>query len=309
MGAPPPEVADLLVRAGLATPDGAARCGATWVPSLTNRTYRVRCPAGEAAVRLSGEGVAAVVDREIEAHNAGQAAEVGLGPDVLYADPECGALVTGWVPGASSLAPAPPLREEQLQACGRALRRLHRSGASFRGEVRLDVEIARYVELAGRAGATWPEEAEAALAAVAVPIAVLSRHPQPTAPCHNDPSPANWLFLEDRAMLVDWEYSSRNEPAWDLACLAAEAALSPDEEAALLAAYFGGRPSPTALARHALWRPALELLSALWLLARDAARPVDGLDGARTAAERMARSLAAMRRLDPEGLRSALAES
>jgi thiamine kinase-like enzyme len=81
---------------------------------------------------------------------------------------------------------------------------------------------------------------------------------------HNDLLPANLIDDGDRLWLVDWEYAGFNSPLFDLGGLASNAGMSPDERAALLAAYYG-RPPDAALLQGAAAMTAASLLrEAMW---------------------------------------------
>ena len=58
-------------------------------------------------------------------------------------------------------------------------------------------------------------------------------------PCHNDLLTANFLDDGERLRILDWEYAGMGNRFFDLANFASHHDLGPDEEAALLAAYFG----------------------------------------------------------------------
>jgi thiamine kinase-like enzyme len=86
------------------------------------------------------------------------------------------------------------------------------------------------------------------------------RHPPP------QPSPARGEGGVPRASLgrlylIDWEYASMCEPAWDLADLAGEVGLDAAARADLVAAYGA---TPQLAARVALLLPLLHLLAAAW---------------------------------------------
>ena len=42
--------------------------------------------------------------------------------------------------------------------------------------------------------------------------------------------------------VIDWEYAGNNDPMWDLGDVSVEAAFGPDQDEALLRAYFDGAP-------------------------------------------------------------------
>ena len=294
MRRPPAAVRAVLERVPGMTPDLVDACRARRVGGLTNHTYRVSCVGRRVAVRLPGPGLGAEIDRHAEAHNAALAAGLGVAPGLVLADPACGVLVTEWVTGRRPFGAGREPAVSALTAAAKALRTLHQSGTVFRGQVRLAAELERYARLASSPGTPWPAHADAALRGASATLCALDAHPLPPAPCHNDPSPGNWVLRHGSALLLDWEYSAMNDPAWDLACLAAEANLDPVSETRLLAAYYGGAPDRPRTARHALLRPLADLLAALWLLAQDARDGHRAFEALAPAHTRLARAASAL---------------
>lgn len=238
------------------------------LPGLTNHSFRV--DDGEAAyvLRLPGRGTDAFVDRAAEAHNMALAASLGLAPEPVAVDDAAGLLLTRFLPGARPLSAAAMKAAGPRAATARLLRRLHESGVRFRGDRDFSKTLALYRRLAVERGAAEPP-VFAAACDDALPLrhALAAAPPSPT-PCHVDPTPGNFLAVpqpgrDERLYLIDWEYASMSEPAWDLANLAGEAGFGAADRAGLLADY--GTPPDGRLAwRFALHVPLLHLLAAAW---------------------------------------------
>ena len=64
----------------------------------------------------------------------------------------------------------------------------------------------------------------------------------PLAPCHCDPLCENFLDTGEPMYIIDYEYAGNNDPMWDLGDLSVEGGFGAEQDAALLAAYFGGEP-------------------------------------------------------------------
>ena len=67
--------------------------------------------------------------------------------------------------------------------------------------------------------------------------------PVPLRPCHNDLLAANFIDDGERIRIVDWEYAGMGDPFFDLGNFSVNHGLTPDEDAALLAAYDRTRPA------------------------------------------------------------------
>ena len=84
------------------------------------------------------------------------------------------------------------------------------------------------------------------------------------------------LDTGERMWIVDWEYSGMNDPIWDLGDLSVEAGFGAAEDEELLAAYFGGPPSPADAGRMVAYKAMCDLLWTLWGLIQHAnANPAD----------------------------------
>jgi thiamine kinase-like enzyme len=94
--------------------------------------------------------------------------------------------------------------------------------------------------------------------------AALAAAPVPRVPCHCDPLCENFLDTGTRMWIVDWEYSGMNDPMWDLGDLSVEGAFDPDQEGAMLHAYFGGPPPARDRARMTMHKAMCDLLWTLW---------------------------------------------
>ncbi|MCB2009231.1 MAG: hypothetical protein KDF64_01230, partial [Geminicoccaceae bacterium] len=99
---------------------------------LTNFVFRVDTAGRSVIVRLAGEGTDAYIDRRVEAHNARAAARAGVSPEMLFADPASGLMVTRTIPAITTMTPAGFAAIDGAPArAGRALAKLHASGETF----------------------------------------------------------------------------------------------------------------------------------------------------------------------------------
>jgi thiamine kinase-like enzyme len=247
---------------------------ATKLAGLTNRSFLLRRGSDSAVLRLPGPGTQRYIDRRAELHNHAIAAALGIAPDIILPDPDC--LVTRYLEDARGLASERFGDVAVIDAVGRLLARLHRSGRTFHGRMELFPKVDQYLALAGAEAPIGlrrlRELAEPARAALeACPVAWV--------PSHIDPAPANFLLSGQGLFLIDWEYSAMCEPAWDLAGLAIEARLGPVQRRRLLAAYDTAGDKKLA-ARVELFRALLHLVAASWAAAQVVA--AEDADGYRT---------------------------
>lgn len=231
------------------------------LPSLSNRVVRVTGAAGDYVLRLANE--APYLDRARETYNHRLAAGIGLAPPVLFDDPARGILLTAFQPQAATFDRKAD-RRRSVEAVARGLQRLHRSGLTFKGEMRLAPTMDEYLAIAGSVGqpvarvwTRWCPDV----------VPVLTRIEAQLVPSHVDPVPRNILLSHADegviAQFVDWEYSAPAAPVWDLADFAIEADLNRDDETALLTAYGVAAGTSRAAAFH-IYKPMLDLLAAAW---------------------------------------------
>jgi thiamine kinase-like enzyme len=64
--------------------------------------------------------------------------------------------------------------------------------------------------------------------------------------------------------LVEWEYAGMNDPMWDLGDLSVEAGFGPEQDEALLHAYFEGVPPAAQRGRMVLAKGLCDLVWTLW---------------------------------------------
>jgi thiamine kinase-like enzyme len=94
--------------------------------------------------------------------------------------------------------------------------------------------------------------------------------------CHNDPWPGNVVMVDRAAVLVDWEYSGMNDPAWDLADFTVEADLDRGDEDLLLRTYAGATSVESWRERVTMWKPVVDLMWSVWSVAEfEAGNPAD----------------------------------
>lgn len=251
-------------------------CDIERLGGLTNRNYRIRCGDAQYVLRIPGDGTSEYIDRKAEEPNARIAAAAGVNAEVLFFDAEDGVQVTRFIPGAATMNAE---RFRDLGAVARAaqaFRRIHECGRRFAGDFELFGMMDGYLDLLGRKQAWVPDGYRAAQQEAEVVRAALAAHPAARVPCHCDPLAENFLDTGVRMWIVDWEYAGNNDPMWDLGDVSVEAGFGPGQDAALLEAYFGGKPPADQQGRMIMYKAMCDLLWTLWGAIQHAnANPVD----------------------------------
>src|SRR5215210_2664596 len=238
--------------------------------AMTNVSYKLTTDAGSYVLRLAGEGTSDYVDRSAEGHNARVAAAVGINAEVLYFDPREGTMLTRFVQGSGmdgegfSRDPGAPVRAVM------ALKRVHGMGRVFKSRFDVFAMIDGYLDLLRDLRMPLPEDYHELGREMATVRRALEASPVPLVPCHNDPWPGNLLDTGGSIYIIDWEYSGMNDPMWDLGDLSVEAGFTPEQDQAMMEAYYGG-PAPAALySRLALYKTISDLHWSLWALVQHA---------------------------------------
>ncbi len=250
---------------------------------LTNRIFRVEAERGAVTVRLPGAGTDAYIDRAAELHNARIAAGLAIGPNILHGGG--GAMVSTFYEGRALTPEAVRDEPGTAERMARVLRRVHETPASFASV------FDAYEVIAGHLAAlTDPPDGMDAL------IERVGRIEPPgrLMPCHNDPWPENFLDVDGRLYLLDWEYSAMGDPAWDLADVIVESRLDDDATDRFLMAYADGPVEPEMRSRVAAMGPVTDLLWGLWALVQvqDGNHAMDFADYGHRRLRRAARAVA-----------------
>ena len=228
---------------------------------LTNLVFRV----GDACVRLPGAGTEEYINRAHEAEAARAAADAGVSPEIIHADPETGIMATRFIDGAATMTPE-GFRADigAVRRAGEAFRQLHSSGANFPFTFELFSMIDDYLAILSTKDVALPEGYHGVVSEAQTVRAALGLNPAKLVACHCDPLCENFLDTGDRIFIVDWEYSGMNDPMWDLGDLSVEGGFDPAQDQVLLEAYSSGEPDPSDRARMIIYKAMCDLLWTLW---------------------------------------------
>jgi len=228
---------------------------------LTNLVFRV----GDACVRLPGAGTEEYINRAHEAEAARAAADAGVSPDIIHADPETGVMATRFIDGAVTMTPD-GFRADMgaVRRAGEAFRQLHTSDAKFPFTFELFAMIDDYLAILSTKNVALPEGYHDVVREAETVRATLALNPVTLVACHCDPLCENFLDTGSRIFIVDWEYSGMNDPMWDLGDLSVEGEFDADQDQTLLEAYSGGEPATTDRARMVIYKAMCDLLWTLW---------------------------------------------
>ena len=87
--------------------------------------------------------------------------------------------------------------------------------------------------------------------------------------CHIDLVPENFIESpQGRLYLIDWEYSSMNDPMWDLAALFLESEFTRQEEEAFLS-HYESEQTPVSREKIAIYKILQDTIWSLWTVYKE----------------------------------------
>ena len=236
----------------------------TRLAGLTNINYLVERGDNRFVLRLPGAGTSEYIDRTAEEVAARSAAAAGVNAEVVFFDASDGLMVTRFVDGAATMN-AERFRDLGAVArAGKAFRKLHTTAKPFAVDFKLFSMIDDYKRLLEEKGTALPDGYAAAEAQADATRRALEAAARPLVPSHCDPLCENFLDTGERMFVIDYEYSGNNDPMWDLGDLSVEGQFGPDQDAALLRAYFDGEPPRHEVGRMVAYKAMCDLLWTLW---------------------------------------------
>jgi thiamine kinase-like enzyme len=227
---------------------------------ITNRNFRVDVDGRSYVVRVAGTGTELLgIDREAERTAAEAAAAVGIGPEVVAHLPRLGSMVTRFLDG--SAVPVEAMRESRiLRLVVRSLLAFH-EGPAIRGAFSPFRVVERYRATAMDRGVSIPVVVDTLRARAQEIEGALARFAP--CPCHNDLLNANFILVDDRMYIVDYEYAGMGDPVFDLANFAVNHGFDDVDDARLVEAYFG-EANPQRIGRLKLMRIMSDFREGMW---------------------------------------------
>lgn len=251
---------------------------------ITNLNYKASGPAGIYVIRLFGRDAELLaIDRANEEAATVMAARLGIGAELITSAPDEGYLVTRFLPG-QQVTPEQMHSPAMLRRVAETLRALHR-GPVIPGTIDPFAAVDFYLRNAAARGVdpgddySWAKPIAEQIKRV-VGFAV-------TAPCHGDLLTANFIDLEGRLHLVDWEYAGMSDPRFDLANFSVDHGFSAEEDRELVRLYYGEHDMRAAAAIRLL-RFMSAFREAMWSVLQQAISELD-FDFRQYAAEQFAK--------------------
>ena len=229
---------------------------------ITNRNFRVTLGDHEYVIRRPGKDTDLLgIDRRAERLANEAAARLGIAPDVVAALDDC--LVTRFVSASELAADELRARADEL---ARSLRAFHDCDVQLPSRFAVRELLDDYAAIVLARGATLPDDyARSVAVATMIGGALEQRRPR-LRPCHNDLLPGNVIrsHVDDRVMLVDWEYAGIGDPRFDLGNLSVNNGFDEATDERLLSAYYGEPPTDERRAALKLMRVLSDAREGAW---------------------------------------------
>ncbi len=204
---------------------------------MTNRNFIINSEEQLFVARIPGEGTQELIDRKTEYYNNNIASRINIDVKPIYFSELSGIKIVPYIINAETLNP--DTIKKNIERCLNLLRLLHESEFLFAGMFDIEKEIEKYfLKLENK---NFYKDIELLKNKVEKIIVNYKTFDISYVSCHNDLVAENFILSNDDTYIIDWEYSSRNDPLWDLASLILENNFESIDN--ILSLYFGRKPN------------------------------------------------------------------
>ena len=232
---------------------------------MTNQNYLVKTTNKQYIVKFFGKGTEKLINRQDEKYNLELLKDLDLDVKNYLFDIEAGIKVNEYIESAITLD-ATSIKTK-FDKIAPVLQTIHASGKELRGEFAPFEEIKKYESLIEEkipyANYEAVREEVFSLEKRLADLGVDRKS------CHIDLVPENFIESpQGRLYLIDWEYSSMNDPMWDLAALFLESEFTPQEEEAFLS-YYESDQTPVSREKIAIYKILQDVIWSLWTVYKE----------------------------------------
>ena len=232
---------------------------------MTNQNYLVKTTSNQYIVKFFGKGTDKLIDRQNEKYNLELLKDLKLDVENYLFDIEAGIKVNQYIENAETLDST--TIKTKFEKIAPILQTIHASGKELKGEFAPFEEIKKYESLI-QGEISYPNY-EAVRKSVLSLKNELEKIGVDKKSCHIDLVPENFIEGPDGHLyLIDWEYSSMNDPMWDLAALFLESEFTPEEEADFLA-YYERDKTPVSREKIRIYKILQDIIWSLWTIYKE----------------------------------------
>ena len=232
---------------------------------MTNQNYLVKTTNKQYIVKFFGKGTEKLINRQDEKYNLELLKDLDLDVKNYLFDIEAGIKVNEYIESAITLDSTSI--KTKFDKIAPILQTIHASGKELRGEFAPFEEIKKYESLIEEkipyANYEAVREEVFSLEKRLADLGVDRKS------CHIDLVPENFIESpQGRLYLIDWEYSSMNDPMWDLAALFLESEFTSQEEEAFLS-YYESDQTPVSREKIAIYKILQDAIWSLWTVYKE----------------------------------------
>lgn len=233
---------------------------------MTNQNYLVKSTSNQYIVKFFGKGTDKLIDRQNEKFNLELLKDLKLDVENYLFDIEAGIKVNQYIENAETLDST--TIKSKFEKIAPILQTIHASGKELRGEFAPFEEIKKYESLI-QGEISYPNY-DAVRKSVFSLKEELEQIGVDKKSCHIDLVPENFIEGPDGHLyLIDWEYSSMNDPMWDLAALFLESDFTNQEEEDFLA-YYESNKTPVSREKIRIYKILQDTIWSLWTVYKEA---------------------------------------
>ena len=232
---------------------------------MTNQNYLAITTNKQYIVKFFGKGTEKLINRQDEKYNLELLKDLDLDVKNYLFDIEAGIKVNEYIESAITLDST--TIKTKFDKIAPILQTIHASGKELRGEFAPFEEIKKYESLI--------EEKISYANYEAVRKEVFSLEKRladlgvDRKSCHIDLVPENFIESpQGRLYLIDWEYSSMNDPMWDLAALFLESEFTRQEEEVFLS-HYESEQTPVSREKIAIYKILQDAIWSLWTVYKE----------------------------------------
>lgn len=232
---------------------------------MTNQNYLAKTTNKQYIVKFFGKGTEKLINRQDEKYNLELLKDLDLDVKNYLFDIEAGIKVNEYIESAITLDSTSI--KTKFDKIAPILQTIHASGKELRGEFAPFEEIKKYESLIEEkipyANYEAVREEVFSLEKRLANLGVDRKS------CHIDLVPENFIESpQGRLYLIDWEYSSMNDPMWDLAALFLESEFTRQEEEAFLS-HYESEQTPVSREKIAIYKILQDAIWSLWTVYKE----------------------------------------
>ena len=232
---------------------------------MTNQNYLAKTTNKQYIVKFFGKGTEKLINRQDEKYNLELLKDLDLDVKNYLFDIEAGIKVNEYIESAITLDSTSI--KTKFDKIAPILQTIHASGKELRGEFAPFEEIKKYESLIEEkipyANYEAVREEVFSLEKRLADLGVDRKS------CHIDLVPENFIESpQGRLYLIDWEYSSMNDPMWDLAALFLESEFTLQEEEDFLS-HYESEQTPVSREKIAIYKILQDAIWSLWTVYKE----------------------------------------